>query len=168
MIYKHLLTYDKNFKSEPHYMKIRLFQSEYLKGSDWSYNPNFWSVSVFYWSTSIYLLMTEVSSLRFIIWKLVYFRQNIWRSESGLRRRIFGEFLYFKDLQAFSYLSRKFQVWGSLYENWCISVRTFERVRLVLESEFFVSFCILMISKHLLIYHVNLMSEGHFIKISLF
>ena len=44
MIYKHLPTYNENFESRAHNVKIGLFLSEYLKGSDWSWNSNVWSV----------------------------------------------------------------------------------------------------------------------------
>ena len=36
MIYKYLPTYDENFESGTHEVKIGLFLSEYLKGSYWS------------------------------------------------------------------------------------------------------------------------------------
>ena len=115
-----------------------------------------------------YLIITKISSLRLIIWKLIYFSQNIWRGQIGLRTPIFGQFLHFDDLQVFNYLSRKFQVWGSLYENWSILVRIFEGIRLVLEPQFLVSFFILMICKHLLTCDTNFQLEAHGMKIDLF
>ena len=167
-ICKHSLTYRENFQSDSQYIKIPLFQSEYLKGGDWSYNSNFWSVFVFSWSTSIYLLITKISSLWLIISKLFDSRHNIWNSQIGLRTKIFGQIFYFNDLEAFTYLSRKLQVWHSLYENWSISVRIFGGDRLVWELEFLFSFCIVRISKDLLTYYENFQCEAHFVKIGLF
>ena len=37
MMFNHLPTHDKYFKSEAHDVKTRLFLSEHLKGSDWSW-----------------------------------------------------------------------------------------------------------------------------------
>ena len=48
------------------------------------------------------------------------------------------------------------------------SQRLFEGVRLVLEPQFLVSFCILMIYKHLLICGKNFQLEAHDMKIDLF
>ena len=103
-----------------------------------------------------------------MIWKLVFFSQKIQRDQTGPGTRIFGQFLHFDDLKPITYLSENFQVWGSLYENWSILVRIFEGVRLALEPQFLVSFCILMIYKHLLTYDKNFQLEGHDMKIDLF
>ena len=54
---------------------------------------------------------------------LVYFSQNIWRSQIGLRTPIFGQFLHFDDLQAFNYLRLKLPAWDSWHENWPVSSR---------------------------------------------
>ena len=97
--------------------------------------------------------MTKNSSLWLMMWKLDCFSQNIGRVQIGLRTGIFGQFLDFDDLQAFAYSWQKFRVWGSWCGNWTIFVRIFEGVKLVLELEFFVSFCILIIFNHLLTYH---------------
>ena len=67
--------------------------------------------------------MTKISSLELMKWKLGYFCQNIWRGHIGLRTPIFGQFLHFDDLQAFTYLWQKFPAWGSWHENWPFSSR---------------------------------------------
>ena len=102
------------------------------------------------------------------MWKLDYFSQNIWRGQIGLGTRIFDQFWHFDNLQPFTYLSQKFEVWGSWYENWSLLARLFEGVTLVLEPQFLVSFCILMIYKHLLTCDKNFQLEAHDMKIDLF
>ena len=116
-------------------------------------------------------LLTDDKKFKFVwlmMWKLDYFTQNIWRSQIGLRTRIFGYFLHFDNVKPFTYLSRKFQVWGSLYETLSILARIFEEVRLVLEPQFLVSFFILMICKYLLTCDKNFQPEAHDMKIDLF
>ena len=63
----------------------------------------------------------KISSLALILWKFAYFSQNIWRSQTGLRTLIFGQFFYFDNLQAFTYLWQKFPALGSWHENWPFS-----------------------------------------------
>ena len=63
---------------------------------------------------------------------------------------------------------KKFQVWGSLYENRSLLARIFEGVRLVLEPLFLVSVCILMTYKHLLTRDKSFQLKAHDMKIDLF
>ena len=93
---------------------------------------------------------------------------DIWRGHIVSGTRIFSQFLHFDDLQPFTYLWQKFQVSGLWCENSIILVRIFEEVRLVLELEFLISFCILIIFNHLLTYHENFKFGAHDMKIGLF
>ena len=130
---------------------ILMIYNHLLTWSDRSWNSTFWSV--IYSLVFFNHLLTDDKKFNFVwlmMWKLDYFTQNIWRSQIGLRTGIFGYFLHFDNVKPFTYLSRKFRVWGSLYENLSILARIFEEVRLVLEPQFLVSFFILMICKYLL------------------
>ena len=106
---------------------------------------------------------------KFLKGKLAFIRKDIWRGQDLCPgTRIFSQFLHFHDLQLFTYLWKKIQVWSSWSENLIILVRMFEEVRLVLELEFLVSFCILMIYKYLPSYDENFESGVHEVKIGLF
>ena len=127
-----------------------------------------WSFIAFWWSSTMYLLIAKISRLKLIIWKLEYFTQNIWEGQIGLKTRIFGRLLHCDNLKPFTYLSWKCQVWGALYENWSLLVRIFEGVRLVVKAQFLVSFCSLIIYKHLLTCDINFQLQAHDMKIHLF
>ena len=102
---------------------------------------------------------------------VLYYREYLKGSDRSWKwswSLVIGHLLHFDDLQPCTYLSQKFHVWSSLYENWNILLRIFERVRLVLKLEFLVGFCIVTILNHLLTYHENVKSEVHYMKIGLF
>ena len=86
-----------------------------------------------------------------MMWKLVFFSQNIWVGQIGLGTLIFGQFLHFDNLQPFTYLWEKFPAWGSWHENWSFSTErvNFEWVKLIQEPEFWVRFCIFLSRKNI-------------------
>ena len=119
-MFNHLPTHDKNFKSEAHDVKIRLFLSEYLKGSDWSWIfVKFLQFDVL--QPFLYLSeKVQVCSSLYENWSILV------RIFEGVRLVWEPQFLVsfwsllFKRLQ---YLWQNFPAWGSWHENWPFSSR---------------------------------------------
>ena len=109
----HVLSHDKKFMAKTFDIKIGLIQVLYFKGS-WSLY--FWSVFTFWLTISwtIYLLMNKISSLRLMIWKLIFFSQKIWRSHIGPETGVFSHFLHFGD-RHFTCLREKFQLYSTYF-----------------------------------------------------
>ena len=104
IILNHSLTYDENFKSQAHFMKIDLYFSQNIwRGQIWTpvKTPNFLSVFAFWWSASIYVLVAKISSLRLMVWKLVFF-VDFERIRLIHKREFSVSFLYFYGLQQYT------------------------------------------------------------------